>query len=154
MSTVKSSYGALPLGAFTVSTFDSKEGLLESLFNKFSLKNRSIKVLYADRGFYSVEVVKLLQEYTIPFVIGARKNKKIRSYLETFPKTGKITSVPYTMKSGQGETNYRSYVACLLAPKAERLVCLYQLAYLFRATDLRLLSSVGYRDVLPSSQEY
>jgi len=111
-------------------------------------------VLYADRGFYSVEVVKLLQAYTIPFVIGARKNKNIRSYLETFPKTGKITSVPYTMKSGQGETNYRSYVACLLAPKAERLVCLYQLDDLFRATDLRLLSSVGYRDFLPSSQEH
>ncbi|UJG44374.1 MAG: hypothetical protein K9W46_04140 [Candidatus Heimdallarchaeum endolithica] len=52
-----------------MSTFDSKEGLLESLFNKFSLKNRNIKVLYADRGFYSVEVVKLLQAYTIPFVI-------------------------------------------------------------------------------------
>ncbi|UJG42406.1 MAG: transposase [Candidatus Heimdallarchaeum endolithica] len=124
VSTVKSSYGALPLGAFPVSTFDSKEGLLESLFNKFSLKNKSIKVLYADRGFYSVEVVKLLQAYTIPFVIGARKNKKIRSYLETFPKTGKITSVPYTMKSGQGETTEVMLHAYWLPKRKDWFVCI------------------------------
>jgi len=76
VSTVKSPYGSLPLGAFPVSTFDSMEGLLGYFFDKFSLKNKSIKVLYADRGFYSVEVVKLLQSYTIPFVIGARKEKQ------------------------------------------------------------------------------
>jgi len=118
VSTVKSPYGSLPLGAFPVSTFDSMEGLLGYFFDKFSLKNKSIKVLYADRGFYSVEVVKLLQ---------GKKNKKIKSYLVTFPKTGKIISVPYTMRSGQGETNYRSHATCLLVPKAKRLVCLYQL---------------------------
>ena len=38
VSTVKSPYGSLPLVAFPVSTFDSKEELLESLFSKFILK--------------------------------------------------------------------------------------------------------------------
>jgi len=81
-------------------------------------------VLYADRGFYSVEVVKLLQAYTIPFVIGARKNKKIRSYLENFSKTGKITSIPYTMKSGQGETTEVMLHAYWLPKRKDWFVCI------------------------------
>ena len=41
---------------------------------------------------------------------------------------------------GQGETNYKSHVTCLLAPKAKRLVCLYQLDDHLWPAYLRVLS--------------
>jgi len=53
-----------------------------------------------------------------------KKNRKIKSYLATFPKTGKITSVPYTMKSGQGETTEVMLHAYWLPKRKDWFVCI------------------------------
>ena len=90
VSTVKP---ALFINAFPVNQFtNNKKKLLVQLLDGFEeFYNSKIKLLLLDRGFYSKEVVQLLSEKNIKFLMPAVKNKAIVKLIEQFEK-GEINS--------------------------------------------------------------
>ena len=90
VSTVKP---ALFINAFPVNQFtNNKLKLLTQLLDGFyMLYSSKIKLLLLDRGFFIREVVRLLFEKNIKFLIPAVRNKAIKKLIEQFEK-GKLPS--------------------------------------------------------------
>jgi len=97
-------YGAFPLIVQPVSVFDSLEDLFDQALHEITAQYQRIEKILADRWFFTVEVVKVLKNYAIPFIIGGKQTEKVKNQLKRFPKDGTITTIPYTMKSGKGKT--------------------------------------------------
>lgn len=102
---VNTGFHVLPVIVKPVSTFDALEDLVDQAPTDLrAVTTREVEKLFADRWFYTVEVVNVLKKHSIPFVIGGKQTAKAKRILETCPKDGSITSLPYTMKSGTGQT--------------------------------------------------
>ena len=102
---VNTGFHVLPVIVKPVSVFDTLEDLVnQAVTDLRSITNREVEKLFADRWFYTVDVVTVLKNHNIPFVIGGKQTAKVKRILKSCPKDGTITSLPYTMKSGTGET--------------------------------------------------
>lgn len=75
---------ALPVNQLT----NDKKTLLAQLLDEFQqqYKKTEIRILLLDRGFFTKEVVKLLTERNIPFIMPAIKNKAIQKLVKKYEK--------------------------------------------------------------------
>lgn len=79
--------------ALPVSTFDSKEKILENLIS-FAKKRISIRKLYVDRGFFSSSVINLLKKMGITFLMPAIKNDRVIDYSYSVSPPAVIKNYP------------------------------------------------------------
>lgn len=94
ISTVKP---ALFINAFPVNQFtNNKKKLLNQLIDGFyTLYKSKIKLLLLDRGFFSKEVIKLLVDRNIRFIMPAVKNKAIKKLAEQFVRNEIPNKIKY-----------------------------------------------------------
>ena len=79
--------------AIPVSTFDSKEKILETLIS-FAKKRIAIRKLYVDRGFFSSDVINLLKKMGITFLMPAIKNDRVIDYSYSVSPPAVIKNYP------------------------------------------------------------
>jgi putative transposase len=70
---------ALPVGPF-----DRKEDILRELL-KFTLERVNIRRLYVDRGFFTVECIKVFNELEIKFLMPATANERVKEVMNIMP---------------------------------------------------------------------
>jgi len=94
VSTVKP---ALFINAFPVNQFtNNKVKLLTQLLEGFySLYNSKIKLLLLDRGFFTKEVIKMLTENKVKFLMPAVRNKAIVKLIKRFEKGELPSKIEY-----------------------------------------------------------
>jgi putative transposase len=81
------------LFALPVSTFDSKEKILERLLS-FAKERVPIKKLYVDRGFFSSNVINLLKRMGITFIMPAIMNDRVIDYANSVSPPTVIKNYP------------------------------------------------------------
>jgi len=79
--------------ALPVSTFDTKEKILEKLIS-FAKGRISIRKLYVDRGFFSSGVINLLKKMGITFLMPAIMNDRVIDYANSVSPPTVIKSYP------------------------------------------------------------
>jgi putative transposase len=79
--------------AIPVSTFDSKEKILETLIS-FAKERILIRKLYVDRGFFSSSVINLLKKMEITFLMPAIKNDRVIDYSYSVSPPAVIKNYP------------------------------------------------------------
>lgn len=78
---------AVPMGPFT-----SKEDILECLLC-YAEKKVDIGTVYVDRGFFTVDCIKILKQEGVKFLMPATKNKRVKE--ETEEETPRIVEFEY-----------------------------------------------------------
>lgn len=79
--------------ALPVSTFDTKEKILEKLVS-FAKERISIRKLYVDRGFFSSSVINLLKKMGITFIMPAIMNDRVIDYANSVSPPSVIKNYP------------------------------------------------------------
>ncbi len=79
--------------ALPVSTFDTKEKILERLIS-FAKERISIRKLYVDRGFFSSGVINLLKRMGITFIMPAIMNDRVIDYANSVSPPTVIKNYP------------------------------------------------------------
>ncbi len=79
--------------ALPVSTFDTKEKILERLIS-FTKEKISIRKLYVDRGFFSSGVINLLKKMGITFIMPAIMNDRVIDYANSVSPPTVIKNYP------------------------------------------------------------
>lgn len=84
---------ALPVNQLS----NDKEKLLRVLLGKFHEEyvKTIIKLLLADRGFFTKKVVKLLVESSTPFIMPAVKNERVKKFIKAFEEKEIKSRVKY-----------------------------------------------------------
>ena len=90
------------LRALPVTPFSNKKEIVRRLLS-YAMKFIKVKVVLMDRGFYSGEIIQMLNNW-IPFIIPAVNNDKVKRYKEMAKENGEIE---YEMNNG---TKYRLVV--------------------------------------------
>jgi len=90
------------LRALPVTPFSNKKEIVRRLLS-YAMKFVKVKVVLMDRGFYSGEIIQMLNNW-IPFIIPAVNNDKVKRYKEMAKENGEIE---YEMNNG---TKYRLVV--------------------------------------------
>lgn len=79
--------------AIPVSTFDTKEKILEKLLS-FAKERVSIRKLYVDRGFFSSSVINLLKKMGVTFIMPAIMNDRVIDYANSVSPPTVIKNYP------------------------------------------------------------
>jgi putative transposase len=79
--------------ALPVSTFDTKEKILERLLS-FAKERVPIRKLYVDRGFFSSNVINLLKKMGITFIMPAIMNDRVIDYANSVSPPTVIKNYP------------------------------------------------------------
>ena len=99
-----------PLAILPVSQLSDIAQLVESLIVIVKQQGVRIRVIYFDRGFYSLAVVRILKRHNIPFVIGAPKSRGVKRVLTHLPTdTARTHEFEYTMRSNGGTESVMLY---------------------------------------------
>ena len=100
-----------PLVLLPVSQFSDMVELVERLIEAVKRLQIRVKVMYFDRGFYSVRMVRLLKRYRLPFVIGADKSRGVKRILTTLTEgDSMLHEYAYILKSQDGMEQVTLYV--------------------------------------------
>jgi putative transposase len=136
---------ALPMHKFT-----TKEEVVEKLINYAKIKIR-INYVYLDRGFFSTELIKLLNNLKIKWLMPAIKRRKIKTYIDKY--SGVFSKViKYDME--HHHTKSKTSFNLVIVDNKEGKKCLFatnldipeQLAaYLFRWYSNRWGVETSYR---------
>lgn len=86
-----------------VTPFSVKKDIVKELLD-YAMRFVDIRVVLMDRGFYSGDIIALLQDW-VPFIIPAVNNQKVTRYKHRAMETG--GDIPYEMSDG---TSYRMVV--------------------------------------------
>lgn len=111
------------LAALPLHQFITKEDIITSLL-KESRKHVDIECLFLDRGFFNVESISTLLNLSIPFVIPAIRNKKVKGIVKEFKESCKKFAYKehyslireYTMKKAKESVKF-TLVVIVEAPK-------------------------------------
>nr|MDO8080829.1 transposase [Candidatus Freyarchaeota archaeon] len=89
------------------------EDIVAQMLNDAEKLGLRVGVVLLDRWFHSVEVVLLLKNRSTPFIIGARKTKRVKQLLQGLDRN-RLHILPYTM-SGQTSSGYAETDVTLVA---------------------------------------
>jgi len=87
--------------ALPVNTFSNRKNVIDKLLAYAKSKIR-INRLYADRGFFSQEMINLFKDHGLKFLMPATQNSRIKKMLKTLPAPSVINEYEMT----QGKVNY------------------------------------------------
>jgi len=90
------------LRALPITPFSNKKEIVRRLLS-YAMKFVKVKVVLMDRGFYSGEIIQMLNNW-VPFIIPAVNNDKVKRYTEMAKEKGEIK---YEMSNG---TKFRMVV--------------------------------------------
>jgi len=79
--------------AIPVSTFDTKEKILETLIS-FAKERVPIRKLYVDRGFFSSNIINLLKKMGVTFIMPAIMNDRVIDYANSVSPPTVIKNYP------------------------------------------------------------
>jgi len=100
-----------PLMILPVSQLSDTVELVERLITVVKRFRIRVKSMYFDRGFYAVDIVRLLKKHKIPFVIGAEKSRGVKRVLSALTEGDtELHEFDYTMRSDRGAEDVVLYV--------------------------------------------
>jgi len=100
-----------PLMILSVSQLSDTIELVEHLITVVKRLRIRVKSMYFDRGFYAVDIVRLLKKHKIPFVIGAEKSRGVKRILSALTEGDtELHEFDYTMRSDRGMEDVVLYI--------------------------------------------
>ena len=94
----------IPVSVRPVARGQFPEDVVEALLDDAEKAGVDVGLVMLDRGYHSAAVVKKLKEEGIPFVIGAKKTKRVKEALEAFEEVeGRVYTARLVIESREPE---------------------------------------------------
>ena len=97
----------LTLAALSHTKDDNNAGLVRRTIGNVRDLSVKVKRLLLDRGYYSVNVLKVLREMRVPYIMMVKKSKPIQRLVKDYHNGVGKQTVQYTVKSKNGSERIR-----------------------------------------------